>query len=98
MFAKSVVNGYIAQIILRLTIIFITFIENSLRRLKNIMRRTKLPTSYKGGEKCKSCGAIVIHSYNQTKHIYQWKCQGCGATRYESGAKFETRFIGADRL
>ena len=62
------------------------------------MRKAKLPTSYKGGNKCKSCGAIIIYSYNWDNEIYQWKCQGCGSTRYESGIKFMPRFQQANRI
>jgi len=62
------------------------------------MRKTKLPTLAKKINKCKSCGAHVIHSYDYQNAIYKWACSGCGATRYEPAAKFETRFIGADRL
>jgi len=62
------------------------------------MRKAKLPTAYKGGEKCRQCKAIIIKSYDYNNDLYRWICQGCNATRYESGAKFETRFVGASDL
>jgi len=62
------------------------------------MRKTKLPSNMKGGTKCNSCGALLVHSYNRDKELYQWKCQGCGATRYEPSARFVVQFQGADQL
>lgn len=62
------------------------------------MKKTKLPTSYKGGAKCKSCGAMVIHSYNWDNELYQWKCQGCNAVRYEPRVRFEVRFQEASEI
>jgi len=62
------------------------------------MRKTKFPSDMKGGKKCKSCGAIVIRSYDNLAELYRWVCQGCHAIRYESGAKFEARFPTADKL
>ncbi len=62
------------------------------------MRKTKLPKLAKKVNKCKSCGAAIIHSYDNDNEVYKWKCQGCGATRYEPAAKFETKFTTAAEI
>lgn len=61
-------------------------------------KKERLPTAYKKINPCKSCGAHIINTYDYFNNAYKWQCTGCGAIRYESEAKFETKFIGADRL
>lgn len=62
------------------------------------MRKTKLPTSYKGGTKCHLCKALLIHKYDYYNSLYLWYCQNCGATRYDHAARFEARFQQASEI
>ena len=66
--------------------------------LRQTQRRTKLPTLAKKINKCKSCGAHVINTYDYFNGVYKYKCQNCGAERYEPSTKFAVKFNPADKI
>jgi len=66
--------------------------------MRNILRKTKLPTLAKKITPCKNCGAHVLQYFDYDNYAYVWRCSKCGLIRCEPGIELAVKFSTADQI